>query len=401
MIDQLKELEIPFFQLEYSRLRNILSKICKSKRTESNNTIFIGIFLANELDHHINVISHCGFQKDILSNISNGNLSFNKAWSSEISTETFQKLELSPHQNQLSRQLDIIFKNHNPNRYFLTIVKCSLHEYIVFIEVNHHAECPMFFFNIPQTDILRISEALFFAHLKSYKDTHISDWEKAVHELASPLDFIYSNANFLLYYLRRTDLNEYQKEKKIKDLILIADLLLKRLHQFRFAFAGTSTIKTSYNNVCLLDIFMPITHLWYHESGSKGIHFNYDDLRNINVITDSEIVQFIGFNLISNAIKYSHRGKLITLYARIETPRMFVFGVKNIGIPILNDEIDKIFELGYRTDLAQKTDARGLGVGLNVCRNLANELGGKISLVDGSGNPTIFEVELPIQKMEK
>jgi signal transduction histidine kinase len=144
---------------------------------------------------------------------------------------------------------------------------------------------------------------------------------------------------------------------------------------------------------------MPITHLWYHESLRKEIRFVYDELRHFKVITDIDALQFIAFNLISNAIKYSKRGQNIELYAK-EDPRenKIIFGVRNYGIPIAEEDVFRIFELGYRSEAALKADSRGLGVGLSVCKSLAHEIDGSISCTNISGSPTVFELQLPKRK---
>jgi signal transduction histidine kinase len=308
---------------------------------------------------------------------------------------------LRPGESPLAKQLDALFGPHKPLVYSCITAKVSDHEYIVILEVNHHEMTNLVFESFPDADLQVVAEKLYLAHLKLYKDNHIADWEKAVHELASPLDFIYSNSDFLIHYLLSVEVSDDLRRKKLEDLRLVADLLLKRLHTYRFAFAGSNTLVTRLTEVNLYDTLMPITHLWYHESSRKGIRFEYNELRNHSIVTDRDALQFIAFNLISNAIKYSHHHRDIELYAEEDfAHKQVIFGVRNFGIPIAEEDVFKIFDLGYRSEAAKKADPRGLGVGLSVCKSLVQELGGSISCINNSGAPTVFEVQLPQRKKE-
>lgn len=386
-------LRIPVWELSIQRIRVVASASLKRIREQTGDR-YLGIFLANELTSSFESIATCGFQRDINKHIADGVLSYNSNWTGEFGTNssTISK-RFAPGSNPVARQLDVIFKSHAITTYYVQWIRLSETDRILFLEACR-SSAPSYFASLNQDELLCISEKFHLAYLKTYRSTHISDWEKAVHELASPLDFIYSNSNYILYYMGRADLSEEKKRMKIEDLKKVAQLLINRLHQYRFAFAGVSNMKLDIEDVNLMDALMPITHLFYHEAGNKSLHFLYDDLKGVSARTDKETIQFIGFNLISNAIKYSTRGTSIELYAQ-RNGRSIVFGVRNIGIPIPIDDQQKIFELGYRSDDARKSDARGLGVGLDVCKKLSKELGGSIRLVNGSGNKTIFEVEVP------
>lgn len=111
--------------------------------------------------------------------------------------------------------------------------------------------------------------------------------------------------------------------------------------------------------------------------------------------TDGEIIQFILFNIISNAIKYSHMDTEIKIYTEVKSDgKNFKLGVINEGIQICDSDRYKIFENGYRADEAKKVDARGMGIGLPVSRGLALKLKGSLSLLENTGSKTIFELRI-------
>ncbi len=386
----------PLWNITLAKLGPSLSEDLKSIRLKFGGNKYLGVFFANELTTTVEMLASCGLQRDIIKNISEGVLSYNTHWTSEIGTHDREvRLSRTAGGGPIARQLDVVFRNHKIIGYNLVVVKCNDTDRMIFLEANRKEGLGAHFMALSPEELGAIAKNLLLAHLQSYKSSHISDWEKAVHELASPLDFIYSNSDFLLYFLRSKDVPDTKKEKKLEDLKLVSRLLLNRLHLFRFAFAGVSNLKLKVDNVNIMKSIMPITHLFYHDAGSKGLRFIYDELRGHIVRSDEETIQFVAFNLISNAIKYSKRGTKIEVYADKMTSGAVRLGVRNVGLPISPEDQEKIFTLSFRAEDAKKWDARGLGVGLDVSQKLMREIGGSIRLVNGSGNKTVFEVEIP------
>jgi len=263
----------------------------------------------------------------------------------------------------------------------------------MFVEAHRDADQPFDFFDSADVDLRHEATMVYLGLLKQSQMRSASDWEKAVHELASPLDFIYSNSDFFSHYLTRTDVSMDLKKMKLQDFRVVTELLINRLHQFRFAFAGLQETAIKPERVDLYRLCMPITHLWHHEARQKSLKFLYDDLKGIKpVFTDRQLLQFVIFNLISNAIKYSHRERSIRLYAKVEDGT-FTFGVSNHGIVISEEEQNLIFESGFRTEAARKKDARGMGIGLGVARMLIRRMEGNICLVVSNETQTVFEIK--------
>jgi len=177
-------------------------------------------------------------------------------------------------------------------------------------------------------------------------------------------------------------------------------LLINRLHQFRFAFAGVhSTPK--YELFDIYETCMPITHLWYHESKRKKLRFVYDELRGCSKLFSSkELFQFVIFNVVSNAIKYSRNLSEVQLYAKDNSDGRIRIGVRNKGIGIPEEERNYIFSRGFRAENARRYDSRGMGIGLSVCRQICSVLRGTIQLLEKTEPWTVFEISLP-QKGEK
>ena len=98
------------------------------------------------------------------------------------------------------------------------------------------------------------------------------------------------------------------------------------------------------------------------------------------------------FNIIDNAIKYSGEGTSIKL--KINTFEMFSsISVEDHGIGIGEEEIPKLFARFYRS--RQVSDNEGIGVGLYLARQLAEEQGGYIKVKSAPGKGSTFEIFFP------
>lgn len=100
-------------------------------------------------------------------------------------------------------------------------------------------------------------------------------------------------------------------------------------------------------------------------------------------------------NIISNAIKYSPEGGKITLGVEKQT-RHIVVSIKDEGIGIAYDKIDKIFERFYRADKSRARDLGGTGLGLAITREIIEAHYGRIwaSSQDGQGTTIFFVLPL-------
>ena len=98
------------------------------------------------------------------------------------------------------------------------------------------------------------------------------------------------------------------------------------------------------------------------------------------------------FNIIDNAIKYSGEGTSIKL--KINTFEMFSsISVEDHGIGIEEEEIPKLFARFYRS--REVSDNEGIGVGLYLARQLAEEQGGYIKVKSAPGKGSTFEIFFP------
>ena len=106
-----------------------------------------------------------------------------------------------------------------------------------------------------------------------------------------------------------------------------------------------------------------------------------------------DALKVIMFNLISNAIKYSHKGKTIILKGDMDD-KFVRIQIHNYGIGIPEGEEELIFRKWRRGSNASYASPEGTGLGLYLSRELIRALGGDLVLKQNT-NPTIFELKIP------
>ena len=99
-------------------------------------------------------------------------------------------------------------------------------------------------------------------------------------------------------------------------------------------------------------------------------------------------------NLLSNSAKFTESGT-ITLTCNIDKEKgQLVISVTDTGIGIPEEERAKIFDRFYKVD----TFTQGTGLGLPICKNIAEQLGGRIGVDSAVGAGSCFWVEIPAGK---
>lgn len=123
------------------------------------------------------------------------------------------------------------------------------------------------------------------------------------------------------------------------------------------------------------------------------------------ILTDTEITYLNGdisrlkqilTNLISNAIAYTGIGGKIEVTVT-QTLTEAIIEVKDNGMGIPEDELDRIFERFYRVDKARSRNSGGTGLGLSIVKYLVENFNGTIEVTSKLGLGTIFTVRLPFQ----
>jgi len=101
-------------------------------------------------------------------------------------------------------------------------------------------------------------------------------------------------------------------------------------------------------------------------------------------------------NLLENAIKYSPDGGPVVLRVKSGENGRLRLQVHDNGLGIPRGEQERIFEKFYRSDPQLARGVGGTGLGLYICRELVQRMGGEIEVESEPGKGSTFTVDLPV-----
>ena len=128
----------------------------------------------------------------------------------------------------------------------------------------------------------------------------------------------------------------------------------------------------------------------------KGLKFEYNVEKNLpKIYTDKERLTQVLINLISNAVKYTPKGTITLNVSKEQDELRFV--VKDTGLGIAKNNQDRIFERFYQVDSSYTRSAGGVGLGLSLCKEFIELLGGKMWCESAPGKGSEFHFTLPLK----
>ncbi|MCQ2494587.1 MAG: HAMP domain-containing histidine kinase, partial [Lachnospiraceae bacterium] len=107
------------------------------------------------------------------------------------------------------------------------------------------------------------------------------------------------------------------------------------------------------------------------------------------VHADTERIKQVLYNLIDNAIKFSHNDSVVTVGTTVRKNKLFI-SVKDTGVGIPKDEVKLIFNRFYKSDSSRGKDKKGTGLGLSIVKEIINAHNENINVVSTQGEGTEF-----------
>lgn len=121
------------------------------------------------------------------------------------------------------------------------------------------------------------------------------------------------------------------------------------------------------------------------------------------VITDPTRLRQILINLCGNALKFTQEGGVDITLTYLEDEHQLRFTVTDTGIGMNEEGLEKLFKPFSQADSSTTRRFGGTGLGLCISRQLANKLGGDISVTSEKGRGSVFAVTIdigPLQRVE-
>lgn len=217
------------------------------------------------------------------------------------------------------------------------------------------------------------------------------------HEIRTPLNAIMGFSEILpKYYYKKVQLKQYSEiiNQSCSDLLDIINEI------FDIAKIETSQLSVNFETCNLNSLFAELSLLFkdYQKRFNKQhIKLNTDvhcDPSASIITTDKAKLRQILINLISNAFKFTEKGK-INVGCKLDPNQNLLFYVMDTGIGIPFEKQNFIFESFTRLDHGKERLYGGTGLGLPIAKGLIHLLGGKIWLESELGKGTTFYFSTP------
>lgn len=124
------------------------------------------------------------------------------------------------------------------------------------------------------------------------------------------------------------------------------------------------------------------------------LHLPDDSAEPVHVEADKDRLGQIVLNLVANAVNYTSDNGEIFINVEEHTSKIVIW-VRDTGMGIPEESLDRLFERFYRVDQARSRHSGGTGLGLAIVKHLVESHDGKIFVKSVEGVGSTFTVELP------
>jgi signal transduction histidine kinase/CheY-like chemotaxis protein len=143
--------------------------------------------------------------------------------------------------------------------------------------------------------------------------------------------------------------------------------------------------------------------VWSGQAETKGITIALElGDSPARIVADEVRLRQIIFNLMSNAVKFTDRGRvrLMAVVAGESDGEVVRISVEDSGVGIPADRAEDIFESFRQVDSGVTRRHGGTGLGLAICRNLARQMGGDVTMRSVLGAGATFTLALPLVRAD-
>ncbi len=157
--------------------------------------------------------------------------------------------------------------------------------------------------------------------------------------------------------------------------------------------AETGAMKLDPEEMNVAPVIEDVVELYGYVAEEKGVSVHTGFPEELYLTADRNWVRQVLANLLDNAIKYTPSGGRIDIEA-FRREKEVVITVKDTGVGISHEELDKIWERLYRGDKSRSQ--RGLGLGLSLVNAIVGAHRGYVQVSSEPGAGSVFTVYLPV-----
>ncbi|MFP4060269.1 MAG: PAS domain S-box protein [Bacteroidales bacterium] len=217
------------------------------------------------------------------------------------------------------------------------------------------------------------------------------------HDLKSPLGSMLNMIGLLKNNL--VDFSKDELKTSLNDLFNSAEQsknLLENLLNWSRNQLGS--LKVNKEVFSLTNQVRQTLNLFENNFKQKSIRLSNQVKNDYRINTDKEMISVVLRNLISNAIKYTHQGGEIKLWAQ-RNKNLVKLYIQDSGIGMDHATLDRIFNFDNRISNPGTDNEPGTGLGLLLVKEFCEKCGGTVSVNSKPGKGSVFAVTFPVYSM--
>lgn len=230
--------------------------------------------------------------------------------------------------------------------------------------------------------------------LKSLVQTKDRLFSIVAHDLKSPFTALMGLTEIMsrdAHKMDQAEIAEYSQlvhESSQNIFVLIENLLHWSRRQ-------TGSIQLNPKILKLADLIREEVSVLEMQANSKGVSIKNEISEDIKISADHDTFSTVIRNLISNAIKYTQSGGLVTISLQVLNGNVYV-NISDTGMGIAPENLEKLFKIGENISTKGTNMESGTGLGLIVCKEFVEMNGGKILVKSTIDQGSTFTVTLPV-----
>ncbi len=219
------------------------------------------------------------------------------------------------------------------------------------------------------------------------------------HEFRTPLTLILGPTESLL------ERDSYADTQKVKESLTLIYKNEKRLFRLinqllEIRRIETGSLKLKLRDEDIVPFLLGISELFEGLAKKNNVNFSFiSEADSVKLFFDSDKIEKIVFNLLSNSFNHTPNGGAIILFLEhieIEKETWIKISIVDTGNGISEKHLPFIFDRFYQLSTKSETGQISSGIGLSICKDMIDKHKGKISASSEIGKGTTIEVLLPL-----
>lgn len=215
------------------------------------------------------------------------------------------------------------------------------------------------------------------------------------HEIRTPVNAILGMNEMILRESNDDEIRNYADDVKNAALSLLS-IINELLDSSKIESGMMEIINENYQLGSVLNDLYTMVSIRAKEK-DLSLSFTVDDKMPRAYCGDAKRIKQVVLNILTNAIKYTTQGSVLLKVScdKVEQEEaVLTFSVKDTGIGIRNENIEKIYDAFQRFDLEKNKNVEGTGLGMNIVQQFLKLMGSELKIVSEYGKGSEFSFEI-------